>query len=167
MPFPSPPHRLRAQPPRRAAIPSRPSAGFTLIELLAVVALLGLLATLAAPKLRLAVDKAREAKAISDLKAIAVELANMETLPATLDGIGWGGRLDPWQRPYVYTPFGAGPGVPAGARTDRFSIPLNTRYDLYSVGRDGASSPSLGAGSSMDDLVVANDGGFVGHGKAY
>jgi general secretion pathway protein G len=153
--------RRRGAPVRRSAL------GFTLIELLAVVALLGLLATLASPKLRLAVEKAKEVKAISDLKSIAVELANMDTLPATLDAIGWGDRLDPWERPYVYVPFGAGPGVPAGARTDRFSIPLNTRYDLYSVGRDGGTSQSLGAGSSMDDLVVANDGGFVGHGKAY
>lgn len=165
--FPRPAHRPGAEPHRRRALALPPRIGFTLIELLAVVALLGLLATLASPKLRLAVDKAKEVKAISDLKAIAVELANMETLPATLDGIGWGGRLDPWERPYVYVPFGAGPGVPAGARTDRFSIPLNTRYDLYSVGRDGGTSQSLGAGSSMDDLVVANDGGFVGHGKAY
>lgn len=132
-----------------------------------MVALIGLLATLASPKLREAVDKAKEAKAISDLKAMAVELGNLETLPASLHGIGWGDRLDPWDRPYVYAPFGDGPGAPAGARTDRFSLPLNTRYDLYSVGRDGGTSPSLGAGSSMDDLVVANDGGFVGHGKAY
>jgi len=161
------PCRRPGAPPRRRGVAARAAIGFTLIELLAVVALLGLLATLASPKLRLAVEKAKEVKAISDLKAMAMELANRETLPATLDGIGWGGRLDPWDRPYVYTPFGAGPGVPAGARTDRFSMPLNSRYDLYSAGRDGGSATSLGAGRSMDDLVVANDGGFVGLGKHY
>jgi general secretion pathway protein G len=147
---------------------ARPLAsGFTIVELLAVVAILGLLATLAAPRLRGAVDKSKEAKAISDLKAIASELANRETLPASLGEIGWGGRDDPWGQPYVYVPFGTqeGTGAPAGARTDRFGAPLNTRYDLYSVGRDGGTSASLGDGPSADDIVVANDGGFVGLGK--
>ena len=141
--------------------------GFTLIELLVVVAVLALLAMLAAPKLRLAVDKSKEAKAISDLKAMAVELANRATLPASLAEIGWGDRPDPWGQPYVYAPFGGEPGAPppAGARTDRFGVPLNTRYDLFSVGRDGGSSLSLGDGASQDDIVVANDGGFVGLGK--
>jgi general secretion pathway protein G len=143
--------------------------GFTLIELLAVVALLGLLAVLASPKLRLAVDKAKEVKAISDLKAMAVELANAQTLPGSLDAIGWGDRLDPWGRPYVYVPFGTDEGSPppAFARTDRHSEPLNSRYDLYSVGKDGGTAASLGAGASADDLVVANDGGFVGLGKVF
>jgi general secretion pathway protein G len=41
-------------------------------------------------------------------------------------------------------------------------VPLNSNYDLYSVGRDGVSSPPMNAQNSRDDVVRANDGGFVG-----
>ena len=41
-------------------------------------------------------------------------------------------------------------------------MPLNSEYDLYSKGKDGASAPALTAAASKDDIVRANDGGFVG-----
>jgi general secretion pathway protein G len=41
-------------------------------------------------------------------------------------------------------------------------VVLNTYYDLYSVGKDGATSSSLNASVSFDDVVRANDGGFLG-----
>jgi general secretion pathway protein G len=40
-------------------------------------------------------------------------------------------------------------------------------FDLYSRGKDGQTSPALTAASSKDDVVVANDGGFIGLGKNY
>ncbi|EKD76564.1 MAG: hypothetical protein ACD_43C00058G0002 [uncultured bacterium] len=54
--------------------------GFTLIELLIVIAIIGLLATLAIVSLSTAQQKARDAKRIADLKQIqnAVELYNSE-----------------------------------------------------------------------------------------
>ncbi len=56
---------------------------------------------------------------------------------------------------------------PQGARRDRFLVPINTYYDLYSVGKDGASVAPLTAGPSKDDIVRANDGGFIGLGRLY
>jgi general secretion pathway protein G len=47
-------------------------------------------------------------------------------------------------------------------RRDRFINPLNTDYDLYSMGRDGESSTNLNAKSSWDDIVRIKDGLFVG-----
>jgi general secretion pathway protein G len=41
-------------------------------------------------------------------------------------------------------------------------VPINSDYDLYSEGKDGNSAPPLGAAQSLDDVVRANDGGYVG-----
>ena len=41
-------------------------------------------------------------------------------------------------------------------------VPLNTDYDLYSMGRDGKSKTPLTASESHDDIVRALDGEFVG-----
>jgi general secretion pathway protein G len=40
-------------------------------------------------------------------------------------------------------------------------------FDLYSKGKDGNSAPPLTASASQDDIVVANDGGFIGMAKNY
>ena len=40
--------------------------------------------------------------------------------------------------------------------------PLNSDYDLYSMGKDGASQSSLMAKVSRDDVVRALDGRFMG-----
>ena len=47
-------------------------------------------------------------------------------------------------------------------RKDRFLVPINSCYDLYSMGKDGQSVPPLTAKASWDDIVRANDGAFVG-----
>jgi general secretion pathway protein G len=47
-------------------------------------------------------------------------------------------------------------------RKDRFLVPLNTDFDLYSVGRDGESVPPLSAAKSRDDVVRAANGAFIG-----
>jgi len=63
---------------------------------------------------------------------------------------------------------GQGRGGPIGgsylgsARKDHFLVPLNTDYDLYSVGRDGKSHPPLSAPDSADDVIRANDGAYIG-----
>ena len=47
-------------------------------------------------------------------------------------------------------------------RKDRNLVPINTDYDLYSKGPDGASSPPLTARAGQDDIVRANDGAYIG-----
>ena len=49
-----------------------------------------------------------------------------------------------------------------GARKDRFLVPINSTYDLYSVGKDGKTVAALTAKASKDDIVRANDGAFIG-----
>ena len=69
---------------------------------------------------------------------------------------------------------GTGVGAPNGAggnqgggpqpqpRKDRFLVPINSDYDLYSMGKDRESIAPLTAKKSHDDIVRANDGAFVG-----
>ncbi len=64
-------------------------------------------------------------------------------------------------------PPGGGAGGPpcgsiGGARKDRFLVPINSDFDLYSMGKDGQSVGPLTAQKSHDDVIRANDGGFYG-----
>jgi general secretion pathway protein G len=142
---------------------------FTLIELLSTLAIIGILSSIGFPKYQEAVDRAKVARAIGDLRAIAADLTTASPLPPTLAGIGRGGMEDPWGRPYVYTPFpeNRGNAVPPGARKDRFLVPINSRFDLYSRGKDGGTATPLTARPSRDDVIVANDGGWIGLAKNF
>ena len=55
-----------------------------------------------------------------------------------------------------------GNGPPARPRMDRFLHPINSDYDLYSMGKDGQTVLPLTARQSHDDVIRANDGSFVG-----
>ena len=57
---------------------------------------------------------------------------------------------------------GGGGSAPAQARKDRFLVPINTDFDLYSMGKDGESVPALTAAKSRDDVVRAANGAFIG-----
>ncbi len=146
----------------------RRSRGFTLIELLAVVAIIGVLTALSVPRGRDLVERARVAKAIGDLRAIAQDLAGLTPLPTSLAAIGRGAMLDPWGNAYVYDLFPTGhPGAPPGARKDRFLVPINSAFDLYSKGKDGRTVAPLTAAHSRDDVIMANDGGYFGLASRY
>jgi general secretion pathway protein G len=57
---------------------------------------------------------------------------------------------------------GGGGSPPAQPRKDRFLVPINSDFDLYSMGKDRESVAPLTAKQSHDDIVRANDGAFVG-----
>jgi general secretion pathway protein G len=165
-----PPPPLRGGSRLRATQRLRFAFGWTLIELLLVLAIVGTLSSLAIIKIQDAINLARVAKAIGDIETIQAELTGFEsdddTLPSTLAGIDRDGYLDPWGRPYQYFKFPPGTrgrgGTIGQARKDRFLVPLNSTFDLYSMGKDGESQPPLNARVSHDDIIRANDGGFVG-----
>jgi general secretion pathway protein G len=151
--------------PIASPIPRANRSGFTLIEIVSVMAIVGTLSALAIPRLGGAVDKARVARAIGDIKAIQTTLDTRDSLPDDLAALG-PVPLDPWSRPYVYNKF-PDKNVPPGARRDRFLVPINSTYDLYSLGKDGNSAAPLTAKASQDDIVRANDGGFIGLAARY
>jgi general secretion pathway protein G len=150
----------------------RAPAGFGLLELMIVLVIVGLLATLAVPAYNGFVDRARVKSAIGDIGSLHIKLEefrikNNDQLPANLNELNMDVPVDPWDQPYVYLNIqAAGPGA-GGLRKDGNLNPLNTDYDLYSLGADGASSGPLSALASRDDIVRANNGAFIGLGEDY
>lgn len=138
--------------------------GFTLIELMLSIAIIGTLTAIATPKLMAAIDHARVAHAIGDIKAVMTAIDGANTPPGSLADVGYGGMLDPWGNPYQYTWHGGNKGA---AKKDRFQVPLNSEYDLWSMGKDGATAVALTAAAAKDDIVRANDGGYIGLGSKY
>ena len=159
--------RLRGS--RLLGTPGGLALGFTILELMLVVVLIGTIVAIAAPSLQRFVDHARTARAIGDIRTLQVEIAGYEAdgmgLPPDLAAIGRGEFLDPWDNPYQY--FNHSTGPKGKRRKDRFLVPLNSDYDLGSMGKDGTSRPPLTAGASQDDIVRANDGGYIGLASSY
>lgn len=140
--------------------------GFTLIEMLITVAMLITLAAIGYPIYQSYLDRARNTAAISDISVLQLKIKVYEEdggkIPDDLSDLGWN-QPDPWGNPYQYLNFAnAGPSWKGKARKDRFLVPLNSTYDLYSSGKDGQSKPPLTAKTSHDDIIRANDGAFVG-----
>ena len=105
----------------------------------------------------------------ADIKDIEGAIARFESinyrLPDDLTAAGKDQLRDPWDSPYQYLNLaGANRGQ---MRKDRNLVPINSDYDLYSMGPDGKSRPPLTARHSRDDIVRANNGGFVGTAEAY
>ena len=149
--------------------PERPASGFTLLELMLVVAFIAILGTVAIPAVRGYVERANSAAATADVGSLSLALKQWETnngqFPDSLADAGLGGRLDPWGNAYQYVRV---TGANIGAlRKDKNLVPINTDYDLYSMGADGQSAIALTAAPSRDDIVRANNGGFIGRGEDY
>ena len=129
-----------------------------------VTVIIGTLASMVAPSLQRARERAEVASAVSNIRIIEAELAIYIELnfapPASLAAIDRAGLLDPWGSPFVFRVSTGGGG--GGARKDKFLVPLNTDYDLYSRGQDGESAGPLTASESKDDVIRALDGRYVG-----
>ena len=138
-------------------------SGVTLLELMAVLAAIAILGAIAVPAFNGYIERARVVRAVSDIGMVSLQLyrwqLNTRTFPATLAEAALGGN-DPWGRPYAYLRVaGANPGQ---LRKDHNLVPINTDFDLYSSGPDGASVGPLTAQQSRDDVVRANNGAYIG-----
>jgi general secretion pathway protein G len=149
------------------ADPKKNRFGFTLIEVMVCVCIIGVLAGIATPLYVGYRERARVVVAISDMKTIETAIFNFfatgGSLPDTLAQIGMNDLRDPWGNPYAYLRINGVEfkGV-GGQRKDHFMVPVNTDFDLYSMGRDGASQSPFTAKASRDDIVRAYNGGFYG-----
>lgn len=55
-----------------------------------------------------------------------------------------------------------GGSIMGSVRKDRFLAPINTDFDLYSMGPDGDSKSQLNAKASRDDIIRAANGAYFG-----
>ncbi len=126
----------------------------------------GILAMLAMACFNQIMERARTASAM-------VEIAELQTLieryrsqhfalPDNLASIGQGPFLDPWARPYQYTLLEGAKGSTGQARKDKKLNPLNSDYDLFSTGKDGVYKSQVSNKESLDDIIRAHNGGYIG-----
>ena len=145
-------------------------AAFKLVELLLVVAIVAVLATIAVPSYSSYVDRGKVTQAEGDIVQIEVAMAQYVadngSLPGALSNLNNVPLVDPWGNPYQYLNLGSR-GAMGHARKDRSLVPINSDYDLYSMGKDGQSSPPLTASVSKDDVVRGRNGDFVGPGADF
>ncbi len=149
--------------------------GFMLIEILIVFAIIGTLAAIAIPAYAKYRYKAQIAMVITEIRILEKEIENYAAehgeFPGSLTDINMDLIEDAWGNPYRYLKIAGedlkGKGKDQKMRKDHFMVPVNSDYDLYSMGPDGDSKAPFTAKASRDDIVRANDGKYVGLASEY
>jgi general secretion pathway protein G len=155
---------------RQDLLQRRYRRGFTFIEIGLALAVIAVLVAIALPSYSRYRERVQVAQAVIDignLQSLIVQYYyNNQAYPNSLTDIGQAGMRDPWGNAYQYTNLSA-PGSTGAARKNRSLVPINSDFDLYSRGKDGASASPLTASTSRDDIVRANDGRFIGLASDY
>ena len=159
--------------PRTAARPlvaGASSRGITLTELMLAVAIVGILAAIALPAYDSYRDRVRTFQAVNDIGAIGSLVSKFAldqgAMPASLANVGADAVLDPWGNAYQYVNHDD-PSTRGLWRKDKNIVPINSDFDLFSMGKDGGSAPPLTARMSRDDIVRASNGRFIGPASEY
>ncbi len=138
-----------------------------------VVAIIGVLATIAVPMYSDYLERIKVMEAIMDISSIGKRLTiyqlGLGAFPASLAEINADSILDPWGNPYQYLNLSDPKikGAKGHARKDHSLVPINSDFDLYSMGKDGNSVPPLTGQASRDDIVRASNGRFIGKASDY
>ena len=145
-------------------------AGFTLIEMLITVTILAVIAAIGVVGYRGYVESSRVNIAINQITEMGIAISDYgldhAAFPASLADLNLDKMLDPWGNPYQYLNIAANPGN-GNVRKDHNLVPLNTDFDLYSMGPDGKSVSPLTAKASRDDIIRANNGSYIGKATDY
>jgi general secretion pathway protein G len=152
--------------------------GFTVLELLMATAVAAILAVITIPMFGNAgadcdnpnarqgpLMRARIAKVTGDIGQIHMSAGKFELshnrYPVDLAEIGLDHLQDPWGNPYRYLVVFGLQNV-GHVRKDHNLKPVNTGYDVYSMGPDGVTASPFTSTLGKDDIVMANDGDYFG-----
>jgi general secretion pathway protein G len=139
--------------------------GFTFLELLVTIVIVGILSGIAYPLYTGYIEKAKIAVSCADIQNISSAMKENynqnQTYPNSLNQVGYGGLLDPWGNPYQYLNIQTAKGK-GQMRKNKFLVPINSDFDLYSMGKDGQSASAITAKISRDDIIRASNGAFCG-----
>lgn len=147
--------------------------GYSIIEVLVVVAIIGILFSIAVPAYENYQDERDYNQARQDMisiqKSIDWYYVEFNEFPDSLNDIGLQNLRDPWGVPYFYVNIGnyEKNSSDAKLRRDKKLKPVNSDYDLYSSGKDGISKPAFTAKVSWDDIVRCNNGQYLGYARDY
>jgi len=144
------------------------ASGFTLVEIIIVAGLIGTLSMIIVPRLLGYSQRNKNQEAIVDITKMNADIAqyimDYTVPPDSLADVGYDNLRDPWGNPYQYLKIidNSDPGVNGKRRKDHSLVPVNSDYDLYSMGPDGDSKAPFTARASRDDIVRASNGAFIG-----
>lgn len=167
-------------------------SGITLLELIIATAIISVISTLSISAYSGYIETTKVSQAVTQIRTVSFLIENYasdyDEYPETLRDIDNEGLKDPWGNPYVYLNLKINAHENddedssddehssydswhksdddriniSAARKDGNLVPINTEFDLYSFGKDGKSKPPLRAKDSHDDVIFANDGGYIG-----
>ena len=136
----------------------RTAEGFTLVELLIVVAIIGIIAAIAIPNLLNAVDKGKQKRTMSDMRAIGTGIESYAIDNASYPVATGMAALKAQIDPYLIK------NIPL---TDAWANPIQeesstTGYTIYSQGKDGTGADcSAGTTSTFNDEICFAAGRFT------
>ena len=160
-------------------------SGFSLLELIVATTIIGMITMISTSAYTGYIETTKISQAISQIRTLSLLIDNYvldnDKYPENLSDIGNENLKDPWGNPYTYVNLksnnkknqdhsehhsehhdGGNDTNISVARKDGNLVPINTNYDLCSSGKDGKSKAPLRAKDSHDDVIYANDGGYIG-----
>lgn len=139
----------------------------TLVELVIAMAVVAIVGSLSMSIYNGYAKDAETARAVAEIHAMELVISgyyhSRHAYPPSLAAVGIDYK-DPWGHDYRYLNI-AGGGK--GTRKDKNLVPINTDYDLYSMGPDGKTALPITAKASRDDIIRANNGRYVGPADEY